>query len=139
MFGGRPLRGGLRILWCMAGLETMCGDGFCPGTNLNLKKNEVTSQAPRRDRRRVATGAAGRRRGEPRQTWTTGDPLEGKSAMALCDAKSGAESGLPTLPEILGGNSATAAQVWKETDLGEPAGTQTLLLMAKIPPIICRQ
>jgi hypothetical protein len=30
--------GGLRILWCMAGLEAMCGDGFCPGTDLNLEK-----------------------------------------------------------------------------------------------------
>jgi hypothetical protein len=30
--------GGLRILRCMAGLETMCGDDFCPGTELNLEK-----------------------------------------------------------------------------------------------------
>jgi hypothetical protein len=30
--------GGLRILRCMTGLETMCGDDFCPGTDLNLEK-----------------------------------------------------------------------------------------------------
>jgi hypothetical protein len=30
--------GGLRILRSMAGLETMCGDGFCPGTDLNFEK-----------------------------------------------------------------------------------------------------
>jgi hypothetical protein len=50
---------------------------------------------------------------------TTGDPLEGKLATVLCDVKFDAESGLPTNPGILGGNSATAAQVWRETALGE--------------------
>jgi hypothetical protein len=30
--------GGLRILWGMAGLEAMCGDGFCSGTDLNFEK-----------------------------------------------------------------------------------------------------
>ncbi len=85
--------------------------------------------------RRAATGAAGRRRDGPRQTLTTGDLLEGKSAMALCGEKSGAESGPPTLPENLGGNSAMVARVWKETDLGGPTGTQTQLQPAKNPPL----
>ncbi len=30
--------GGLRILWGMAELETMSGDIFCPGNDLNLEK-----------------------------------------------------------------------------------------------------
>ncbi len=30
--------GGLGILWGMTGLEAMSGDGFCPGTDLNLEK-----------------------------------------------------------------------------------------------------
>ena len=54
--------------------------------------------------------------------------------MALCDAKFGVESGLPTLPEIPEGNSATATRVWTEIDLEELAGTQTPLLLVKNPP-----
>jgi hypothetical protein len=30
--------GGLRILRCMTGLETMCGDDFCSCTYLDLEK-----------------------------------------------------------------------------------------------------
>ena len=84
-------------------------------------------------RRREATGAAGRRSGGPTQTGTTGDPLEEKSAMALCDEKYCEESGLPTIPKNLGGNSATAARVWTETDLGGPTGNQTQPQPAKNP------
>jgi hypothetical protein len=61
-------------------------------------KNEATSPTPSMGRRREATGAAGRRRGGPTQTGTTGDPLEEKSAMALCDEKYCEASGLPTIP-----------------------------------------
>jgi hypothetical protein len=32
------LRGGLRILRCMARLEAVSRDGLCPGTNLNFEK-----------------------------------------------------------------------------------------------------
>ena len=40
--------GGLRILRCLTGLETMCGDDFCPGTDLNLEKMQRPLQNQKR-------------------------------------------------------------------------------------------
>ncbi len=40
--------GGQRILRCMAGLETLCGDDFCPGTKLNLENMQRPLQNQKR-------------------------------------------------------------------------------------------